>query len=283
MGDSDDGDRLALRGHVRAFGAVVVLHVAGAALGRELARLRPAGRPRTRRRSSRTAGPTVWASTLSRPRCAMPITTSRAPRLGRALDGEVEHRHQHVHALDREPLLPEVGLVEELLQRLDLGEPAGAARAARSARQRLAVGAATRSSPAARRAPRGSRCARSRRPWCRSRWPGDRAATRPACRPGTAMRSTFDGIAAMTSGVRPSGPGRAPGSPIGGVPSGSRCAARWPCMRNALTSAIAAATWYSISGATGPGRLPRAGPPGVGLDQLVALGAPSCRLSAISS
>ena len=36
IGRQADGDRLALRGHVRAFGAVVVLHVAGAALGREL-------------------------------------------------------------------------------------------------------------------------------------------------------------------------------------------------------------------------------------------------------
>ena len=71
-------------------------------------------------------------------------------------------------------------------------------------------------------------------------------------RPGTAMRSTFDGIAAMTSGVRPSGPGSSAGSPIGGVPSGSSSAARWPCIRNAFTSAIAAATWYSISGAMGP-------------------------------
>ena len=54
-----------------------------------------------------------------------------------------------------------------------------------SARCSLAATAAagrrrTRSSPAARPAPRGSRCARSRRPWCRSRWPGDRAATRRA-------------------------------------------------------------------------------------------------------
>ena len=39
---------------------------------------------------------------------------------------------------------------------------------------------------------------------------------------------------------------------MGWVPSGSRCAARWPCIRNAFTSAIAAATWYSISGAIGP-------------------------------
>ena len=66
------------------------------------------------------------------------------------------------------------------------------------------------------------------------------------------MRSTLDGIAAMISGVSPSVAGSSAGSPIGGVPSGSSLAARWPCMRNAFTSAIAAATWYSISGATGP-------------------------------
>ena len=44
-------------------------------------------------------------------------------RLGCTLDREVEHRDQHVHAFDREALLAEIRLVEELLERLDLGEP----------------------------------------------------------------------------------------------------------------------------------------------------------------
>jgi hypothetical protein len=36
------------------------------------------------------------------------------------VDDGVEHRHQGVGALDREALLAEVGLVEELLEPLDL-------------------------------------------------------------------------------------------------------------------------------------------------------------------
>ena len=61
--------------------------------------------------------------------------------LGRALDREVEHRHQHVDAFDREPLLAEIGLVQELLERLDLGEPLEQLPLL-VGRHRLAVGAA---------------------------------------------------------------------------------------------------------------------------------------------
>ena len=61
-------------------------------------------------------------------------------RLGGPLDREVQHGHQHVHALDREPLLAQVRLVEELLQGLDLGE-AAEQRAPLLGGERLAVGA----------------------------------------------------------------------------------------------------------------------------------------------
>ena len=44
-----------------------------------------------------------------------------APR--RALDGLVEHRHQRVDALDREPLHADVRVAEEALEAVDLGEP----------------------------------------------------------------------------------------------------------------------------------------------------------------
>ena len=49
-------------------------------------------------------------------------------RLARAvnrgeLDREIEHRHRHVEAFDREPLLPEIRLVQETLERLDGGQP----------------------------------------------------------------------------------------------------------------------------------------------------------------
>ena len=53
----------------------------------------------------------------------MPRTTSRAPEAAENLHREVQHRDHHVHALDGEPFLSEVGLVEELLEILDLGEP----------------------------------------------------------------------------------------------------------------------------------------------------------------
>ncbi len=62
------------------------------------------------------------------------------PRLRGPLDREVEHGHQHVHALDRESLLAQVGLVEKLLQGADLGEPAKQ-RALLVGRERLPVGA----------------------------------------------------------------------------------------------------------------------------------------------
>ena len=68
--------------------------------------------------------PRLWASTFSRPRWAIPITTSRAPRVADELDQLVEHRDRHVEALDRELLLPEVRLVHEPLERVDLGQPA---------------------------------------------------------------------------------------------------------------------------------------------------------------
>ena len=47
--------------------------------------------------------------------------------LARAVSGgivndRVEHRHQGIGPLDREPLLPQVGLVEEALEGLDVGQ-----------------------------------------------------------------------------------------------------------------------------------------------------------------
>jgi hypothetical protein len=42
---------------------------------------------------------------------------------GAELDDLVEHRHGHVETLDRELLLPEIRLVHEPLERVDLGQP----------------------------------------------------------------------------------------------------------------------------------------------------------------
>ena len=52
-------------------------------------------------------------------------------------------------------------------------------------------------------------------------------------------------------GREPERTGLSAGSPIGSLPSGSRCAARWPCVRNAFTSAMPAATLNSAVVATG--------------------------------
>src|SRR3989442_5228152 len=58
----------------------------------------------------------------------------------------------------------------------------------------------------------------------------------------------------MISDVSPSGPGSRAGSPGGVEPSGSSCAAWYPKFRMAFTSAMAAATCFSSSPPTAPGR-----------------------------
>ena len=58
----------------------------------------------------------LWARTLSRPRWAMPMTTSCAPSRVGHLEDLVEHRHDGVEPLDREHLLAEVGLLEVALE-----------------------------------------------------------------------------------------------------------------------------------------------------------------------
>ena len=61
------------------------------------------------------------------------------------------------------------------------------------------------------------------------------------------MRRIVAGILAISSGVRPSGSGSSAGSPSGSEPSGSSRAARWPCVRWALSSDVAACTACSSS------------------------------------
>ncbi len=122
MGQSVTVIALPLPRDVGAFGAMVVLHVAGAALGRELAGLDMAapfelGEDRL-----------VWPAHGVRQHVEPPAVRHAdhhlaGARIGGALDGEIEHRHQHVHALDREALVAEIRLVEEPLERLHLGEP----------------------------------------------------------------------------------------------------------------------------------------------------------------
>src|SRR3954447_11899035 len=66
------------------------------------------------------------------------------------------------------------------------------------------------------------------------------------------MRRMREGIRRMSSGVRPTVLGSSAGSPSGSVPSGSRRAARCPCVRCALTSEVAAWTACSSCSSGGP-------------------------------
>ena len=59
-----------------------------------------------------------------RPRCAIAITTSRAPAARRALDRRLEHRHERVVPLDREALVALIRAAEEALEPIHFGEPA---------------------------------------------------------------------------------------------------------------------------------------------------------------
>ena len=67
--------------------------------------------------------PTMLASTLSRPRCDMPITTSLHAVVGRGVEQEREHRDQRLRAFEAEALLPEELRVQEALERLGRVEP----------------------------------------------------------------------------------------------------------------------------------------------------------------
>ena len=190
---------------------------------------------------------------MSRPRWAMPITTSLGAVLGGEADRLVEHRDGHVQALDRELLLAEVGLVQEALERVDLGQapeqlaPLVGVERARGTRRTRCARAATRAGGA-------TRCARSRRRSCRSRSRAGAAARRRACRRARRRAGCARGSALISSGVRPTVVGIERRVAAGrATPSGSRRAPRWPWVRCALTSEVAACTAWSSSSSTAPG------------------------------
>ena len=66
----------------------------------------------------------MLASTLRRPRWAMPITTSATPEPGGGVEQRVEQDDGRLRALQAEPLLPDVAGVEEALEHLGRVEPA---------------------------------------------------------------------------------------------------------------------------------------------------------------
>ena len=187
--------------------------------------------------------PIVCASTLSRPRCAMPMTTSCAP--ASAASSIVS---SSIGIITSSPSSENCFWPRNRLRR-KRSIPSTSHRRRKSAFfssavERLPVAARTRSPGAARRAAGGRRGARARRRSCRSTSRRAAAGRRRASRRGRARAAPTAGIRACSSGVsfgsRRSG--SSDGSPTGSEPSGSSRAARWPCVRCALTSAIAAAT-----------------------------------------
>ena len=139
------------------------------------------GRPRTPRRSARSGLPIVFASTFSRPRCDMPITTSRSPRSAASFRIAVEQRDQRLAALEREALVADV-LARAGSARSSRPRPASRARASCSRRRAPGSCAPTPSGAAATPCARGRRCTCTRRRSCRSRsragCRGSRAASR---------------------------------------------------------------------------------------------------------
>ena len=97
---------------------------------------------RTRRRSAPCDLPMRLASTLRRPRWAMPMTISCTPAVGRAFQQLVENRHGALAAFEREALLPHEARVEEVLELFGLQERSAecAAFGSRSSGQWLACG-----------------------------------------------------------------------------------------------------------------------------------------------
>ena len=65
----------------------------------------------------------MFASTLSRPRCAIPITASCRPPLAASRQHGVEQRDQRLGALEREPALPDELGLQEHLERLGDVQP----------------------------------------------------------------------------------------------------------------------------------------------------------------
>ena len=142
VGVEADGDLLALAGLVDPLVAVVVLDVAGAAVGDRgdrLHRLDLLGALELGQDRLDRAAEVVGED-------GEPAAVGHAEDdlLGAGAAGEgdqlVEHRHDRVEALDREDLLPQVGLLDEALELEDVDQPAQQA-AFLLVVERLAVGA----------------------------------------------------------------------------------------------------------------------------------------------
>ena len=184
---------------------------------------------------------------------------ARAVR-GGELDRLVDHRDRHVEALDRELLLAQVGLVHEALERVDLDQAlqqrvllVGGQRLAELARldllaqpHALAV-AGDVLDLVGDRAAVGLAQVRQRVGQRRARHVHAQDLGRD---PGHDLGRQADGV------------GSSAGSPSGSVPSGSSRAARWPWVRWAFSSEVAACTACSSSSSTRRARRRRPRPLG---------------------
>ena len=156
--------------------------------------------PSNSRRIVSYGRPITCASTLSRPRCAMPITTSCAAGLG----GEAgSPRRASARARPRPRSRTASGRGKPCAGTSRAPPPPSAARAARASRPRRAARGSgrTRSPRAARRAPRGRRCARSRTRSSRSRSRSGAGSASASVSPSTYVRRSRAGIRACSSGV----------------------------------------------------------------------------------
>ncbi len=117
-----DADRAAVGQLVRALRAVVVLDIAGPALGNSGDRLERRG-PLELGEDRVVGPPEVVRKHVQPAAVCHPHDDLLSADAGCQLDQLVEHRHGHVQPLDRELVLAEVGLVHEALERIHLDQP----------------------------------------------------------------------------------------------------------------------------------------------------------------
>ena len=192
---------LARLGVADALGAEVVLHVAGAALGIRPDRLEQPFALELAH--DHVVGPADGVREDVQPAAVGHADDDVAGAVLRGeLDRLVEHRDHRVEPFDGELLLAEERAAQIALHALDLGQPPEQHAPLVLRREACGTGP-TRSPSAATRAPRGSRCARSRRPSSRSTSPADAGGRRRASRPGTWTRRTRGGDLGLELGREP--------------------------------------------------------------------------------
>ncbi len=101
----------------------MVLHVAGTTVGREPGQLRVLG-PLEFGEDGLVGPADSMGQHVETPAVRHAQHHFPGSLLGGEFDHEIEHRDQHVHAFDGEPLVAKIGLVEEPFEGLHLDQPA---------------------------------------------------------------------------------------------------------------------------------------------------------------